>query len=819
MKFRLNKKYHMKILFTFIIAFISYVLFSNSFLKSNSNNILCNLDENSMYFEVLEDSLPFYNVKKTENKPYYSLNNGDITEAFDTQAVGAVQTGIAKYWYPHYLATVVIAVDRNQTDVTINSWNDLIKVNKKVAFFDTQGSLEMSLAAISYGLEGKDYSLEKSIELLNSLYKKGNLIFNSFDSPIIICFDYQATTLIDKGRNIEIILPKEGTFTYEKGLLSNKKLDFGSNFEALLLEKNFKTLDGTSKISVYPNESYYSKATKVKDYNHLAIITQNASCLMWRNVLHSKRFMSIDNREHLHFALIYLIIVTIWALSIVRRSMQKGIRYSALFTGIILNSWVFVRLIKYQNEVIPEITRYLWYSFYIFQLTLPLVLLWMAWAIDKPENQTIPPKWLRYMALFICLLIILVFTNDIHRLVFKLDLSSPDWGINYSYGFGYYIILFVCLLNILAVFLILLYKNFKNPKKMSFLFPLIILLLFVAYTYKYIMRDPFIYESDITIVTGLFTMLMFESCIHSGLIPVNTKYVQLFKYSPLKMQIISNDIKVIVTSITALPLNKNILEEVINSSPDPFIYDDYTYIFANEIPGGFAIWHEDIKKLYTLQEKIKNSTRMLTEANSMLAEEEKVKRIINKENAKKIVIEQLDSEISESIKKLSIMIDELQKFNNDSTEITCIALFMCYIKRRCNLFFLEKETNSILSQDLFKYLDELSEIARYSNLKVATLNNSKDILRIRNATLLYDFFHSIINLAIEKNCDTIIEYLEIDSKFVVMKFLLSRDLGTFEIDTKLKQSINKENGQIQIKNLDDMIGISITFPKGGVEFD
>ena len=128
----------------------------------------------------------------------------------------------------------------------------------------------------------------------------------------------------------------------------------------------------------------------------------------------------------------------------------------------------------------------------------------------------------------------------------------------------------------------------------------------------------------------------------------------------------------------------------------------------------------------------------------------------------------------------------------------------------------EEELESI---DLFKYLDELSEIARYSNLKVATLNNSKDILRIRNATLLYDFFHSIINLAIEKNCDTIIEYLEIDSKFVVMKFLLSRDLGTFEIDTKLKQSINKENGQIQIKNLDDMIGISITFPKGGVEFD
>lgn len=137
--------------------------------------------------------------------------------------------------------------------------------------------------------------------------------------------------------------------------------------------------------------------------------------------------MSINYGEHLYFALIYMSVVTLWSASVLRRSMQKGISYSAFFAGLILNGWALVRLIKYQIVVSDSLARYLWYSYYIFQLSLPLVILWMAWAVDKPEKETFPPKWWRTMAIFIGILIILVFTNDLHGLVFKLDLSRPDW--------------------------------------------------------------------------------------------------------------------------------------------------------------------------------------------------------------------------------------------------------------------------------------------------------------------------------------------------------------------------------------------------------
>ena len=345
--------------------------------------------------------------------------------------------------------------------------------------------------------------------------------------------------------------------------------------------------------------------------------------------------MSINYGEHLYFALIYMSVVTLWSASVLRRSMQKGISYSAFFAGLILNGWALVRLIKYQIVVSDTLARYLWYSYYIFQLSLPLVILWMAWAVDKPEKETFPPKWWRTMAIFIGILIILVFTNDLHGLVFKLDLSRPDWGINYTYGFGYYIILFICMMNIAVAFFILLVKSLNSPRKKGFIFPLGIFILFGIYNYKYIMRDPFIYETDLTIVTGVFAMLMFETCIQSGLVPVNTKYIDIFKRSPLRMQILNKEKQLAIASAMSIPINKNAIEKVIASSPFPVLQEDESLLFANEIPGGYALWSEDVSKIQQLHREIQQSTERLREANIILAEEEEIKRTVNEKNAKK----------------------------------------------------------------------------------------------------------------------------------------------------------------------------------------
>lgn len=813
-----NYRKHSTVIIVLVIILIITIFSSGCTKKSNSNEVICNLDDYSLYPKVVEQILPSFKVVQSENKPYYILNDGGIVEAFDTQAVGAIETGIAKYWYPQYLATVIIAVDRDQTDEVVKDWNDLFTTQQEIGFFDLPGNIQMLTAAMSYGLEGEQYSLTKTIQLLTSLHDNNRLKINSFEPSIIICFDYQAATLIENGRNIEIIIPSDGTYTYAKGLLSNKSLNFQGDVDKLLLGANLRLLDGQSNLSIYPDEKSYGSAVRVADYKYFAKTTQNINSTIERKVLNSQKYMSIDKREHLLFALVYIIIVTIWLASVLRRSMQKGISYAAFFTGIILNGWILVRLIKYQIEGMPTLTRYLWYAFYIFQLSLPLVLLWMAWAIDKPENETFPPKWWRIMAVLIGVLIIFVFTNDLHGYVFHLDLSKPDWGTNYSYGFGYYMILFVCMMNLLAVFVILVLKGIRNPRKSGFILPIVIFIMFGVYNYKYIIRDPFIYETDLTIITGIFTMLMFESCIQSGLIPVNTKYIDLFTRSPLKMQIINNNRKIVLTSSNAVELNIDILDKVIDSSPIPILKDD-ALLFANPIPGGYAIWHEDVSQLYQLHREIQESTQMLTEANGLLAEEEKLKRSINEETAKRLLMEQLEAEIAENIKQLSAMIEKLPKVENTSMESTRIALLLCYIKRRCNLFFKEKESNTIDGDELIVYIDELSEIAKYSNAQIATINEIKEDLNIRYAILFYDFSYTIADLAIRTKFPYIIQNLGIKDECITMRFLTSEDLGEFKLEPSLIAAIDAAKGEIVTKDLEDATGISVSFPKGGDRYD
>ncbi|HZK27575.1 MAG TPA: histidine kinase N-terminal 7TM domain-containing protein [Thermoclostridium sp.] len=814
-----NYMKHSRITNFLLTSLIVIILFSGCAKEASPDSVICNLDDYSTYPEVVEQILPTFSIEQLDKGAYYTLDGGAITEAFDTQAAGALETGIAKYWYPHYLATVIIAIDRDQTNTIVKGWNDLFVTQQEVGLFGMPGNMQMLAAAMSYGLEGENYSLKTTIQLLTSLHKKSRLKTNTFGTPIIICYDYQAADLIENGRNIEIIIPIEGTLVYEKGLLSNEKLNFQDNVDKLLLEAKLRLLDGQSNPSIYPDETAYASAIGVSDYKHFAKTIQNANPLIERNVLRTRLLMSIDNREHLYFALIYIIIVTIWTVSFMRRSMQKGISYSAFFVGIILNGWTLVRLIKYQIEGVPALTRYLWYAFYIFQLMLPLVMLWMAWAIDKPKDKILPPKWWRILAILITFLIILVFTNDIHGHVLQLDLSRLDWDIEYSYGYGYYIILFVCMMNLIGVFVILMKKSMKSPRKKGFIIPLILFFMFGLYNYKYIIRDPFVYKTDLTIVTGLFTMLMFEACIRSGLIPVNTKYIDLFTRSPLKLQIANKKGEMILTSASSTLINKDTLDKVLESSPVPIYKDEGSLLFANPIPGGYAIWQEDISKLYQLHREIKESTQMLMEANAILAEEEKLKRIINEKDAKKDLMDQLEAEIAESIEQMSVMIEELPQSKSHIKETTQIALLLCYIKRRCNLFFKEMGTNTMVIDELIVYIDELSEIARYSNVQIATVNQIKGCFAIRYATLFYDFFYEVTDWAIQTGCPYMIEHLGYEEEFLTMGFLTSEEMGIIKLGPRLIAAISDAKGKIIKKDLEDTMSISISFPKGGVVYD
>ena len=251
------------------------------------------------------------------------------------------------------------------------------------------------------------------------------------------------------------------------------------------------------------------------------------------------------------------------------------------------------------------------------------------------------------------------------------------------------------------------------------------------------------------------------------------------------------------------------------SSSDVILPEEDSLLLSNPIPGGYAIWQEDISKLNQLHREIQQSTKILEEANGLLAEEEKIKRMLSEETAKRQLMEQLETEINESIKQLSTMIEELPHSENHVKESARIALLLCYIKRKCGLFFKEKEEASINGEELTFYLEELSDMAHYSSTGIVTMNEVKENFSLRYAILFYGFAFELVDLALQSGCPAIIAHLGTDEEFITMSLLPSERLDSFKPDSILLSLILEANGKYVAKDLDETIGFSISFPKGG----
>ena len=701
---------------------------------------------------------------ESENSIYARLRKGEVIEAFDTQAVPALEMGLAKHWYPQSTATAVIAVDRERTDAEINGWRDLENAGEAVGFDDTAVNGEMLMAAMSYGLEGENFTLREAAGLLAGLRTKGLFAFGSFDAPIVICLDYQAAAA-----GMEIIVPGEGTLTYVTGLLSNHPLES---------ERTAQLTDT------------YANASFVTDYGHLNTVCRDVTRVMRRSVLRIRLYSAADAGEHLLFALLFIILVTVWMATVIQRAMQKNVRRATLLLGILLLGWMLIRTLKYQLP--PGTTdRYFWYGFYLFEMALPLTFLWLAWVIDMPDGSVKPPKWFIFTAAAAGILVALVLTNDLHNWVFRLDLSNPNHASEYGYGPVQGGVVAYCALLTLAAMVMMMLRVRQNPHRGGILVPVGFFVLLMVYLVAYAMRVPLAWESDITMTAGIFILLVIESSVSTGLIPVNSKYRQLFTNSSLVMQIIDHAGNV-----------------ALSSSPSSLRRDSDTLLLTTPITGGHMLWQEDISALNRLRGEAEEAVRRLTAANAILAKDEKVKQAIAEEDAKNQLMEELEAEITGAMGKLSDMID-----NRGSA--AGIVLLLCYIKRRCNLFFRARETHALPADELTMYIDELAEFAGHADVRVVSASQIKMPVDMRRATLLYDFFYSVADWAVAGGGNCILAFLGSAQRIITMRLQFSEDTRPFHAEEHLAEAIGEAGGTIEVKKLDGAVGVNLSFPEGG----
>ena len=766
------------------------------------------------YSAVLNSFLPGYTARKATDTLYAEVSQGNAVACFDVQAIPAMTRGVGRYWYPHVSATVVLAVDRTRTDAIVTGWNSLQESGNPVGMSSFSVIRNMlAMGALSYGLNRDEPAKRDALSFLEHLCQNGGFELDGSDAPILICLDYEAAAWNQNGGNYEIVVPVEGTLSYHMGLLSDVPLTLNPGLDEALLSAGLPLASG-EKPPGFPGDYRSARALDEEDYDWFLALTGDSSRDLRRQVFHARLYTTADMREHILSALLLTAAILLWKGTVSHRMIRHDIRRVVIVMSWLIIGWLLLRLFKYQLPSEGTLCRMCWYGYYLFQLALPVTLLYLTEILDRPEGKKrlIHPLW-PPVAVYV-FSVLLVMTNDIHQLVFRFT-PGGNWASDYHYGPGYWMVTVVSLLFLVSALWNLLRKGNKSPCRRGRIPPLLFCIVLLAYLAAYIKRVPLAWESDLTVNVCILSVLFFETVLHAGLIPVNIQYQSLFASAPINLTLLDEHGRTVLSSPGAHPISHSVWQRLRTDMQKPLLRDRDTQLHAVPVRSGMAVWQEDLSQINRLRTEIQDVQTRLEAANALLREEGEVKKRLLAAKANQALFEKLDRDMERRIASLARLIETLPEAEHPGNLTAIITLCLCHIKRRCNLFFLALQGEPLAADELRMYLDELAEMARYGGLQTLIRCGQTGGLEIRSAALCYDFAFETIFLTLREEASPLMGYLETEGDRLAFRFLPGGDPGQWQFSQELTESVSTLGGQIVCKDLDDAFGLCLTLPLGG----
>ena len=396
------------------------------------------------------------------------------------------------------------------------------------------------------------------------------------------------------------------------------------------------------------------------------------------------------------------VLLLLWAVTVRSRVTDRRLR--RLLLGAAASLLLFLILQLFRGCLTfgkPVLQRYFWYGYYIPYITTPLMLFLCALAAYRPAEQPLP-RWAWLAAAATAALALLALTNDLHQWMFRFpggvftdtEESSPG-PVFWLYFFCYGALL-------LAGFLITLSKAWKIRRGLSFLIPLIPLLLLGVWLVLNLCHiAPAVggvklwTQSD----CSCFAFAAYlELCIQIGLIPANTGYGALFSRLELSAAILD---------AAGRPVRQSAGE------PYPFPVREDLSVRTQSIAGGSVVWAVDLRRVFELNERLEEAARQTKHRNAYLREKGRMKKELTKLETRN----RLYAQVSRAVQPQQEEIERLSEADFRK-HLPRICVLTACIKRRCNMELLAAE-GSLSLEELEAALTELLDAVRLCGVETA----------------------------------------------------------------------------------------------------
>ena len=433
-----------------------------------------------------------------------------------------------------------------------------------------------------------------------------------------------------------------------------------------------------------------------------------------------------------------------WCVSIRRRILNTSIRKMLLTVGGLLLLWQLVRIIKFDYVIVTEaIGRYCWYSYYIAMILVPLIGVFVVDHIGKPEGYR-SPVWMRYLFIPALFLLCVVFTNDLHQLVFTFPNGFEAYNSGYGYGFMY--IPVMAWFFVLALFFVigLLVKSRVPGSKRFQTMPLLIAIFGIGFWTIYSLGYI---ECDLTAIDSLIIILLLEGAIQSGLIPSNMNYRELFARSTIAAQIVDHGQQVHYASANASPLEIEIMERAKHEAVDL----GNTILHGQAIHGGCIFWEDDVKDLNDLAENLREANDSLGESYDLLKAEVDLKERRLQTEEKSRLYDRIAREIAPQLNKVDDLLQQSREHPEKANALLSqVCVISAYIKRRANLILLGEEKTTVSVRELESCLRESLDNLRLCGVITYLDCRLEGQTAVKQIIAVYDLFEKLTEMLLDQ---------------------------------------------------------------------
>ena len=441
---------------------------------------------------------------------------------------------------------------------------------------------------------------------------------------------------------------------------------------------------------------------------------------------------------------IYLGMYCAWVIYLRRHVVHKKTRRCLTAIGCLMVFWFFVRTVKFHIFHDPLGEHICWYLYYIPMLLIPVLGLAAAMFLGEKEEEKTVRKVIILLTVA-AILIVSVFTNDLHQLVFRFSKQPPFSDEDYSYGIVFMVIQGWILICLTGMEIILIRKS-RIPGKKQFWLPVIPGILLLGWNIGNILRLPFIkiIAGDMTAVCCLLMAAIFQGCILCGLIQTNNRYFELFQTSGgLDAEITDHSFQRYYHSGDFPELSPELRKIIIDRSS---VQEQGIRINHIPIRGGHLFWSEDISVLLDQYQDIREQQEELTARNRLLQKAYQKEAERRKTEEQNRLLNMIQSQTLRQYELLSTYMKSLEQAKTREEYdriLSKVVVVGTYLKRWKNLILTRysSQEDELTMEDLKQSLAESCESLKLCKVRAAYFVQDKEKqLHADDVLKCYEFF-------------------------------------------------------------------------------